>query len=261
MVRVLHGHHRRTRHRHIALNVLERLQRSQECRPAQRIDAQPDLPPFGPEAGLLRHLGQQDHIARRVARRRAPDIHEPDHFPRRLALRLGSADQLHPGRGCTGGEAFRHRHGAGIDHRQPALEPGEFVRATQDRTRELQQRTRAHALFAVQRHLAIHHLGQPSRDRQAQSGAAEAARGTALALHERRKQALDIALRNADAGVFHADRHHGHPVRHRLRIRAQGHAALVSELDRIADQVEQDLAYPDPVYLNRRWHSVGNNEP
>ena len=106
--------------------------------------------------------------------------------------------------------------------------------------RQLDDEGRADAFLAHHRHLAAHQLGQLAADRQAEAGAAVLTRRRGVGLGELLEQGEDLVLRDADAGV--GDRQ---PEAARIgRLEARRDAALVGELDRVGDQVGEDLAQP-----------------
>src|SRR5207302_11302124 len=80
------------------------------------------------------------------------------------------------------------------------------------------------------------HLDQPARDRQPQPGTLVLAADPALTLLEAFEDALGVFRRHADAGIADADA--------QLRSLAFGrdaHAAGLRELDRVAQQVQENL--------------------
>src|SRR5262249_42892545 len=102
---------------------------------------------------------------------------------------------------------------------------------------------------ALHADLAVEQLDQVLADRQAQTGAAEAARGGRVGLRERAEQPGDLLGRDADAGVLDLEAQ-PRTARARPRRRAQHHLARVGELERVAEQVHQDLAQPALVVLD-----------
>ncbi len=107
---------------------------------------------------------------------------------------------------------------------------------------------------------AAHQFHQLLRDRQAEAGAAVAARGRIVGLREGLEQARPRFARDADAGVVHLEAQHD-----RLGVLA-GHAhprqdaAFIGELDGIAEQVGHDLAQPVRVAADRHRDVVGDVE-
>ena len=64
---------------------------------------------------------------------------------------------------------------------------------------------------------------------------------------ERLEHALEVLVMNADAGVLDLETGDLIPVEH-----AHGHAAVIGKLDRIGQEIDQDLAQPVLVGINRR---------
>jgi hypothetical protein len=99
----------------------------------------------------------------------------------------------------------------------------------------------AHARGALQAHLAAHQVGQALDDREAEPGAAEAPGDRGVRLRERREQPRLHLGRDADAGVPH-DEGQGHALGPAgAPADAQLDAAPLGELDRVGEQVGQDL--------------------
>ena len=91
---------------------------------------------------------------------------------------------------------------------------------------------------------AAHRLGQAAHDRQAEAGAAEAARGRAVGLHEGLEQPLALLLGEADAGVGDLDAERWPPAARSSDSRTE---PCLGELERIAQQIEQDLLQPQRI--------------
>ena len=127
--------------------------------------------------------------------------------PQRGGKRLSRAGMVRAHQHSQSAEASRRRGRHSLDH---TLQ------------RDLQRESRAVSELARQPQAAVHQRHQPRRDRQAQAGAAEAARGRAVRLRERRKDRRLPRRRDADAGVF--DQHHQPVVAVASRARA-GRAA------------------------------------
>jgi hypothetical protein len=100
---------------------------------------------------------------------------------------------------------------------------------------------RAHVRLALQPDLPVHHLDQAAADRQAQAGAAVLAGGGHVALREGLEQAVGLLPRHADAGVLHRKAELAPLARRLQRLHAQPDLPALGELDRIADQVGEDL--------------------
>ena len=91
------------------------------------------------------------------------------------------------------------------------------LRGARERHRELERA--AGAGRALDRELAAHQPREPARDRQAQTGAAEAARDAVVGLHEILEDALVHRRRDADAGVADRDAQQ-RPALRRRRVAA-----------------------------------------
>ena len=85
-----------------------------------------------------------------------------------------------------------------------------------------------------------HHFAQRARDHQAEPGALGVLQ-VAVDLGERPEQLLLVAQGNTDAGVFHTEIDLQQRRLHLAAIDADADRALVGELDRVADQVGEDL--------------------
>ena len=103
-------------------------------------------------------------------------------------------------------------------------------------------------------HRAAHQLGQPLADGQAQAGAAVLARGAAVGLAELLEQPAHASARSCRCRC-RAPRSAASSRRSRaLDAHRQHHLAGFGELDGVAEQVEQDLAQPRDVAVDRRRH-------
>jgi hypothetical protein len=80
-------------------------------------------------------------------------------------------------------------------------------------------------------------LRQVARDGQAQAGAAEAPAGAAIGLAERLEDHLGLFPGDADAGVAHREAHASLAA----GLDLQRYRAVLGELDRVGQQVLQDL--------------------
>ena len=105
-------------------------------------------------------------------------------------------------------------------------------------------------------HRAAHQLGQQLADRQAQPGAAVLARGAAVGLAELLEQARQAGLAQADAGVAHGEVQQAAfaGLLVAFGAHAQHHLALLGELHRVGQQVQQDLPQPRHVAVDGRRH-------
>ena len=102
-------------------------------------------------------------------------------------------------------------------------------------------------------HAAAHQFGQQLADGQAEARAAVLARGAAVGLAELLEQAALALFGQADAGVAHRK------VQQRATLalfghHAQHHLTGFGELDRVAEQVQQDLAQPCDVAIDHGRH-------
>ena len=160
--------------------------------------------PARPRHGPRRRRPRDNGRWRAPPRRSGSDEAERQAFQRRLGRRLGGG----PGRGQPHGD----------------------------------DEGRADAGFALDLDVALHGLGQTAHDGEAETGAAEAARGRAVGLHEGLEQALALFGGEADAAVGDAD------AQPDIVAAVIGQAlqrepdrARFGELDGVAQQVEQDL--------------------
>jgi hypothetical protein len=124
---------------------------------------------------------------------------------------------------------------------------------------------RAPARLALDRQLPLHHRHELGRDREPEARAPEATRGGAVGLHEGAEEPILDLGRHADAGVGHGDREHHPPGADGRRADAHDHLAALGELDRVPDQVDQDLAEPHRIALEEagdlRVHVANELEP
>src|SRR5262245_51031414 len=100
----------------------------------------------------------------------------------------------------------------------------------------------AAADLAVEPDAPAHPLHQPAADREAEAGPAEPSRRRRVGLGEGVEDEPALVRRDPDACVLYRyAKDHG-VVRHRLGIDANGDLAPLGELDRVADQVDENLA-------------------
>ncbi|MDX1781740.1 MAG: hypothetical protein R3256_10515 [Thalassovita sp.] len=116
---------------------------------------------------------------------------------------------------------------------------------------------RSHADFSINLQRARHQHDQVLGDGQSQSGAAETARGRFFSLIEGFEDPLDGALRHSDTIV--ADRKDDFVTvgtrgyaEHNIALRA---IFSPGQLDRVAQQVQQDLPQPDRVAAHHVWQA------
>src|SRR5690606_30326553 len=100
-----------------------------------------------------------------------------------------------------------------------------------------------------------HHLDKLPRDGQAQAGAAHLPRRRAVHLAEGLEQLVHILAGDTDTGVDHVDLH----ARRLAGLRAigtaarpYGNAALVCELGRVGNEVQQHLTHAHRVAVDLR---------
>ena len=101
---------------------------------------------------------------------------------------------------------------------------------------------------ALGRHGPAHQLGEPAADRESEARPAEPAAGRRVDLRERLEESIDPIGGDPDPGV--ADRHverDAVPLGRLGLLDVDGDLALVGELHRVVQQVQQDLAEPARV--------------
>src|SRR5205823_11162715 len=111
-------------------------------------------------------------------------------------------------------------------------------------------------LLALDPDLAPHEAGEHPRDRQAQTGAAVPAGGGAVDLRIRREDLRALLLRQPDAGIGDLEAEQHARTEGVQSHRLDDDLAGVGELDRVADQVEQDLAQ-SPWVADDSYRHVG----
>ncbi len=113
------------------------------------------------------------------------------------------------------------------------------------RQRQGHAKTRAAAALALHLDTPLHRLRQFAADRQAQAAAAVLRRGAgAIGLLEAAEQALLLFLADARPGVAHFEMQRAQLA---VAARMQGDGSAAGELDRVGEQVEQDLPYPHRI--------------
>ncbi len=199
------------------------------------------------------HLGHVEVEDREVERRPVVDPRE------RLGGRTGRP-RLHRPSLELGREdpqvrrvVVHHEHGPaghvdGIGHRRGRGELGLV-----DVDREVEGAALARDAAALRRQRAVHQLGQAAADRQPEPRAAVPARDGDVDLAERPEQPAHGFGRDADAGVADVDRDLPAPGRaaspplDRVAAEAELHLARGRELQRVREEVEDDLADPARV--------------
>ena len=127
------------------------------------------------------------------------------------------------------------------------------------RQAQIDDETRAPARRALDADVSAHQAQQAAADRQPEAGAAVLARGRAVGL---RKVFEDPGLRfrcDADAAVYDADFDRTLGWGLFAQRDPHDHFAVFGELERIADQVGDDLAQPERVAVQRQ-RCVGRGE-
>jgi hypothetical protein len=129
--------------------------------------------------------------------------------------------------------------------------PGRGEIAHRGNDREIERRALALAT-ALRPHPAAHQLGETLADREAEAGAAVLARRRRIGLRKRLKEPAHSFGGEADAGIAHGERQLDAAPFARLRGDGQHDLALVGELHRIGEQIQDDLAQPCHVADDRR---------
>src|ERR1035437_6527305 len=108
---------------------------------------------------------------------------------------------------------------------------------------------------------AAHHLHQAFRNRKSQASAPKPARGGAVGLREGLEDALLLLRRDADARVLNHEMQHNPIWRAGLQGNLDANFALSSELDSVADQIDDNLPQPggvgDQVFRHLRADVAG----
>ena len=115
----------------------------------------------------------------------------------------------------------------------------------------------ARAGLALHAHVATHQARQVARQGQAQARAAVAARGRRVGLLEGVEQARQRVGGDAFAGVADLEAHQGRLAIALQRLDAQAHPAVVGELHRIAQQIDQGLRQPRGIAMQVVGRMVG----
>jgi hypothetical protein len=108
--------------------------------------------------------------------------------------------------------------------------------------------------LALEPETAAHHLDELRRDGETEAGAAVSARRRRVGLDERPEDLPPLVLGHADARVSHRAAEQHVVVAPLGNGDLDAHLALVGELDRVADQVEQDLTEASRIAGERRRH-------
>ncbi len=95
--------------------------------------------------------------------------------------------------------------------------------------------------LALEPEPAAHQFGEALDNRQSQARPPIVSCGRCIGLSKGRKNPLLVLLRDSDAGVRHRKPQAHFAVRMSLGCDVHGYLALLGKLDRIADELEQDL--------------------
>ena len=162
--------------------------------------------------------------------------HQNRHFTQAI-LGLGVYFGRHFGR--SGCQSWRSRH-KGI------LQPTEW---------EPEREARTHPQGTLHLHIAAQATGEATRNRQTQTSATKAARDRRIGLRKRIKKARERIRRNPDSGIDDGDfqpvtaRRVGHATPVQSDLAARG------ELDRVTDQVDQNLPHPIAI-TDHEWQRL-----
>ena len=118
---------------------------------------------------------------------------------------------------------------------------------------DFQGKNRAAAFLALRIQGAAHAFGQGARNRQAQAGAAVATGDRVISLLEGIEHMLQALWRDADAAVVHGATEPQHFGIQRLPAGFDADGAFLGELQRIAQQVDQNLPDARRVALDHQF--------
>src|SRR5262249_39915695 len=104
---------------------------------------------------------------------------------------------------------------------------------------------------ALHRYIATHQLNQPPYDRKAKAGAAEPTSRRAVGLGERLKQARALRLGQTDTSVGHDQYETYVALAERRGAGVDAKTTALGELQRVADEIEQDLPHPGGITKER----------
>ena len=102
-------------------------------------------------------------------------------------------------------------------------------------------------------------VGQLTADRKAKARAAKFACSGTVGLHEALEQLVAHLLGDADPGIGDTEAQFARP-RRTAGGHLDAHAAGIGELDRIADEIDQDLPQPRRVGHDMFRHAPGDIE-
>ena len=237
------------------------------------MPARPSEPERREQHERHRAVGAAPRGSRRASRRRpcsgimqsssATSKRSPPSAARAPRAELGASVAIMPharhlrGR-CAGSSRCRRRSARAARRARPAARrrpaPASSVRRRVGHDRDVKRAALAGPGSLSPPIVAAHQLGQPLADREPEPGAAVAARGRGVDLAERLEQALACRRRRCRCRC-RAPRRRSHttePAARRLALRRdrQHDLAALGELDRVDEQVEQDL--PQRVRRRRR---------
>lgn len=112
----------------------------------------------------------------------------------------------------------------------------------------------AAARLALDPDLTPHELAEPLADGKAEPRATGATRLKPARLGERAEQLWDLGGGDAWPRVADPDVDLDFAFRARLRVNPDKHLSALGELDRVAHEIQKDLAKPALVCDNQRWH-------
>ncbi|MNM62431.1 hypothetical protein D3C81_737610 [compost metagenome] len=127
-----------------------------------------------------------------------------------------------------------------------------------ERNRHGERRT--NALHALHGDTAAHQFAKPGADGKPEARPPMPAGGPGVSLHERLEHPRDQFGRHADAGIQHAAHQRGLAARIGADLGGQRDLAAGGELERVAEQIVDDLRQPGPVAHQQgieRRHQVG----
>src|ERR1700686_1060272 len=112
--------------------------------------------------------------------------------------------------------------------------------------------------FTLHPHFSTHHFYDPAGNGQAQAGPSESPRGGSVRLRESFKYQLLLITRNSDSCVRYANVQMYGVVGLTLRFRVNDDVSMFGELDRITDQIHDQLPETRWISYHCTWH-VGRN--
>ena len=181
-----------------------------------------------PSGARALELGQRHAPVLDDRRGRAPRGQHRLEQPSVGRVVVGGQDRKSPER------VRRRRHPLGDRHSRPLEHQGEVEGA-------------AAIELAVEPDAPAHPLDQPATDGETKPGPAESARRRGVRLSEGVEDEPALVGRDPDARVLHGHAQGYVLGGHGLGVDANGDFALLGELDRVADQIDEDLADPPGI--------------